>query len=506
MSIAKRSLLAARWNAFGNLLRVTMQFAVGIVLARSIGPHEFGLVAVAIILVGFGQMFVDFGFNAAIVQTKDLAADDIDVLGTLQLIIGGLMTVAMASGAMVIASIFGQPTAAPIIAGMAWMFLLRSFGQNAIALLNRDLRFREVQLGGTVGYVVGYIVVGIPLALSGCGAWSIVCAQLVQSGLTSAIAIWQVGHVARIKLKRPPASMLRFGQLVLSANLGSWALANVDALIVGRIAGATDLAFYNRSMTLANAPVQALLSSLQTVLFAATARAQDNPDGCRRALFTCFASMSLVTCPILFAVATVPNTVLMAMYGPAWIGAAPLLTPLCVTAVVNGIVGFLGPVLMGVGRIERETRAQWTAVLIMLPILLIAGSHSTLALAWAVAALSIIRFGLLTHAMNGILQLKLKEIVSSLLPGLLIGVFAALGANGCDDFYRLSSPLSQLFAAMAGALLGAVIGAVFAHRLIAKGPVGEVLLSMEVVPLPIRLWVGSARTIRAGRNVGLREK
>lgn len=492
--VGQRSLTAAKWNVVGNLFKVGMQFIVGIILARVIGPQEFGLVAVAILLVGFGQMFVDFGFNAAIVQVKELREDEFDALGTLQILVGALMTFCTIMSADLVARFFGQPAAGPVVAGMAWMFFLRALGQNALALLNRDLRFRAVQFGGTLGYTVGYLVIGIPLAYAGWGAWSLVCAQLVQSGTTSILAIMQAGRFPRATFHRPPTAMLRYGGFVLTANLGSWALVNIDAVVVGHVAGPTNLAYYNRSVTLAAAPVQALLSGLQPVLFSATARAQDNPDGCRRALYTCFAATALIACPLLFAVAAVPSAVLSALYGPQWAYAATLLTPLCLAAVLNGFMGFLGPVIMGVGYIERETRAQWMSVFIMLPLLYLAGGVSTLAVAWIVVPLSGLRTFLLFHALNGVLPLRAKDIVRAILPGLIVGVFAALGASFCDNAMNVASAGLQLLGVVAGAAAGTAIGTFLTHRLILQGPLAYALLSSDVIPNSLKSWIEAVRT------------
>ncbi len=490
MSLAKRSARAALWNYGGNIARTVLQFGIGVLLARLLGPQEFGLVATAVLMVSLGQLFVDFGFNAAIVQTKDLRQSDIDSLGTLQILLGAGMSALAFVIAGAIADFFHEPEATWIIRAMGLMFFLRSIGQNAIALLNRDLRFRAVQISTVGGYVIGYIGVSVPMAFMGYGAWALVGGQLVQSALQSALAIHLYGHFHPLTLKRVRKEMLTFGRLVISANLGSWSLSNVDSLIVGHVLGSTSLAFYNRSMNLAMAPTQATLSGLQNVLFASASRAQDNPDGCRRALYFCLEMMMLTLGPVLCAIAACSSTVLLAIYGKQWIFAAPLLTPLCVAAVVNGLVGLFGPIIMGIGRIERETRAQWIAALLMAPSVYWATHYSAVAVAWSIIGLYLVRLALLIHALHAALPLSGARLARATLPGVVLSSVSA-GLTAAADIMLRGSEFVMLrltVDVLAGGA-GSIIGFALCHRVILRGELGAMLQSTNHLPGFFRSWL-----------------
>lgn len=490
MSLAKRSAGAALWNYGGNITRTLLQFGIGVLLARLLGPEEFGLVATAVLMVSLGQLFVDFGFNAAIVQTKDLRQSDIDSLGTLQILLGAAMSALAFVAAGPIAAFFHEPDATWIIRAMGLMFFLRSIGQNAVALLNRDLRFRAAQISAVGGYIVGYVLVALPMAFMGYGAWALVGGQLVQSALQSALAIFLQGHFHPLTLKGVRKEMLTFGRLVISANLGSWSLSNVDSLLVGHVLGSTNLAFYNRSMNLAMAPTQATLSGLQGVLFASASRAQDNPDGCRRALYFCLEMMMLTLGPVLCAIAMCSTTVLLAIYGQQWVFAASLLTPLCLAGVVNGVVGLFGPIIMGIGRIERETRAQWIAAAIMVPCVYLATRHSAVAVAWSIIGLYLIRLMLLFHALHTALPLSVARLARAVLPGVVLCFLSAGFAGAADSLLSRGAPVMLRLAVdvVAGGT-GVVIGFAVCHRIILRGELGNMLQGASSVPLTVRNWL-----------------
>jgi O-antigen/teichoic acid export membrane protein len=345
-----------------------------------------------------------------------------------------------------------------VIRAISFMFVLRALGQNATAVLNRALRFRAVQTGVITGYVAGFILVAVPMAFAGMGAWSIVVGQLVQATLTSVITVVQVGQMARPTLHGLRPDMIAYGKKVISANLGSWSLSNMDQLLVSHLAGTTSLALYSRSMMLAMMPSQTILSGLQNVLFATAARAQENPDGCRRALLTSLEFLVVIGCPLLFAIAATSRTVLLALYGARWAEASPLLAPLCIASVVNGVLGVFGPIIMGLGKVERETRAQWAAALIMLPVVYLMGHISVVAVAWSIIGLYGIRLALLYRGLHSILPLDMQGVLRALLPGIALGLFAAAGAAACDHTPEAWNPLLRLGMVVAGAGLGCIVG------------------------------------------------
>ena len=502
-NLARRGAIAAAWNYGGNLTRVGLQFGIGVLLARLIGPEGFGVVAITLAIISLGQIFVDFGFNAAIVQTRDLKASDVASLGTLQILVASTMTIVMYLSAGQISRFYHQPGALHVIQAMSLMFVIRGFGQTSVALLSRELKFRSVQLGSISGYVTGYILVGVPMAFSGYGPWSLVAAQLVQTFVSSVLAILQVGQFHRISVRGIRRDMLLFGQRVLSANVGSWTLVNVDSVVVGHVLGSTPLALYNRAFTLANTPAQAVLSGLQGVLFAATSRAQDNPEGCRRAFYTCVELFTLMLAPILLTVALTPRTVLQSLYGPEWSEATDLLPPLCIAAVIGGILGFFGPIIMGLGRIEKETRAQWMAAIIMVPTVYTAAHWSALAVAWSIVVIYLIRAVLLYRALDSILSLDHRRVLVAAVPGGAAAVIAASAGFGVDQLAQHWPLFIRLFAIVGAAGLGALVGLLACFPMLRSGALGSAIRKSNMLPPWVADLIGLTRskpqdTIRSG--------
>ena len=75
--ISQRSYQALIWNYSGSAVSMSSQFIIGIVLARLLGPEAFGIVAIGMLMIGIGNLVVDFGFGAALIQGKSVTERDI---------------------------------------------------------------------------------------------------------------------------------------------------------------------------------------------------------------------------------------------------------------------------------------------------------------------------------------------------------------------------------------------------------------------------------------------
>lgn len=395
--LIRPALAALKWNYLGVAARTASSFIIGIVLARILGPKPFGEVAVAWLVIGLGNLMADCGFGAALVQRRDLSTDDIRFVFTAQLGLGILLTSILAGAAPLVASIFRQPEVTPIVRALALVFALQGFGLTSQNLLKRDLAFRKLQIAQVVSYLVGYLALGIPLAFLGFGVWSLVAAQLAQSCLNSALLFWAAGHSLRPRLLHPRRELTSFGGKVIAVNLVNFAIGNVDTAFVSRAFGAVSLGLYNRSMVLMMAPTNAVVATLQAVLFPVYSRAQERPDALRRGFLTSIAAVAVCIFPVFFTVAVIPRTVIEGLYGDRWIAAVPLLVPIALSRPFFASMALAGPLLWGVGKVEQELRVQIAVVLTMIPALLLASRFSLGAVAWAVFAVLTLQSILMTR-------------------------------------------------------------------------------------------------------------
>ncbi len=483
--LGQRAASALKWNYAGALVRAACQFVTGIVLARLLGPHPYGIVAVAWLVIGVGTLFADLGMSAALVQRKSVSESQIRHVFTLQLGAGLALTAAAAALAQPLAAFYGEPDLRGVMFWLGPLFLIQSGGQTATALLKRELRFRAVQTSQIVSYLTGYCGAGIPLALLGFGVRSLVASQLIQALLYSILVFRAAPHSVRLLVLRRD-SAFGFGVQVIGTNIVNWLIGNLDGALVGRRFGTTGLGIYNRAQVLITYQAANIVSVLQNVLFSAYSRAQDSREASRDAYVASLAAVSLILAPVFLTIAAAPRTTLDALYGHRWLSASSLCVPLALAAPFNLAMSLAGPLLWANARVLAELRAQLAACVAAIGLFLLAAGISARAVAWACFAAAALRCGLLTSAVMAVLRLPARRLARNL-SGAAMSCLLAWGAAFAADRLLEASHLPPLLRL----------------ALVAMAAVAPVAASVMSWPKAI---LGPCLASAAGRNLALLPK
>lgn len=431
-NLATRSISALKWNYAGVAFRAFCQLAVGVVLARLLGPEPFGIVALAMLFIGVCNLFADSGLASALVQREQIDDQDVRFVFTCQVVLGAALTVAGLLLVQGFASFFGSPDSVAPMRAMLCLFIIQALGQTSVALLRKSLDFRSIQQISVGSYLIGYLLIGIPAAVAGLGVWSLVLANLSQ------VSMCTVGYVLRAHAplgwaSKPSSSgLVQFGFKVVAANLSSWLIMNLDSLFIGRMLGVNALGLYNRALTLVASPTGAFVTGLQGVLFAACSRAQRSQGKLQRAYLGATTAVALVCLPLFLSVAAVSDSVILVLYGHEWSGAAPALVPLALAMPLMAMLALAGPLLASIDRVSKEVRAQVITLALLWPLIYLASGYSMVAVAWVMLLGYGVRWALLTNAVLSALGLGWRQLEASIRIPFALAVAIALAAVSVD--------------------------------------------------------------------------
>ena len=389
-SVAASAVSGVRWNYVGNVFSIVCSMTIGAVLARILGPGPFGQAIVASTIYGFVNLFVNGGFSQALIQLKDLPLIAVRRTFTTQMGLGLLMTGLVIVLAPFLARQFHTPSAVPVIRAMAWIITFQAFGLVSAALLRREMRFKAVQYSAICGYVVGYVLIGLPMAMKGFGVWSLVAAYLIQALVNSLLMYASVRHTLLLSFHLPDRNITTFGGAVVGSNLVNWGHSNFDNLASSRL-GPFSLGLYGRACNLAYQPVTAVATTVQSVLLSASARVQDRPEILRRVVLSMLAIVFGLIGPAYLTLACIPDTVILGLYGTKWVTSVPLMVPMALAMPFWGGMSLLGPVLSGLGKPQLEFWPQAITCAMAAVAFFVASHYSILAIAWALFGISTIR-------------------------------------------------------------------------------------------------------------------
>ncbi|WP_431278374.1 lipopolysaccharide biosynthesis protein [Leifsonia poae] len=321
--------------------KVLVQVVSVVVLARLLSPHDYGLIAMVLAIIGVGELFRDFGLSSAAIQATTVTRGQRDNLFWVNAGIGAVLCVLVFLGAGLIAAAFGQPDLVPIAHALSLTFLINGLGTQYRADLVRRLRFSSVATADITAPAVA-LLIAIGGALLGWGYWALVAQQLSQALVLLIVLIIAAGWIPRLPRRGESISgFVRFGWNMLASQLVAYIANNVDNVLVGVRFGTVSLGLYSRAFQLLMTPLNQVRIPLTTVALPIFSRLKDERDRfadwlCRGQLalgYTIVAGLALV------AGAAEPLTAIL--LGSQWMEAAPILRLFAIAGIFQ-ILAFVG--------------------------------------------------------------------------------------------------------------------------------------------------------------------
>jgi PST family polysaccharide transporter len=307
------------WTSLGRLALQVANLVALIVTSRYITPAEFGLFAPAVIIASLTYAVADGTFATALLQRKVLEDDHVRVSFWASLLTALAGTVVLMAGSPLVERAFGFASLAQVIAVSALMLPPSLVAAVPTALLQRQMRFRELTTVSIGTAVVARIVPTIVLAVAGFGVWALVIGYVAQAYATLALLLWR----ARPSLAWPSdwhhaREVVGFGGRVMAIQSLNQVASNVDNVLVGRLLGAVALGFYSRIFALMMLPVNLLGSSAQQVLFPRFARSQDDREALRSQLYAAVDLVNGLALPLSVLLIVVADSLVLVVLGSAW--------------------------------------------------------------------------------------------------------------------------------------------------------------------------------------------
>jgi len=345
-----RGIRGGVWAAGNAIASAALAFLNFVVLSRILGPESFGLMAMIDASLALGQTLLATSLAESLIQIPRLRSDHKDTLfWTLQALSGGLVLVAiLLRGA--VEQYFVQEGLGRLLAATSFVLYLRATGAVPRALLARELRFAATTQATITAGAVG-AVIGLCLALTGHGVWSLVFLQLATAAVEMLI-LW------RKSAWKPRArwSLSRFNELWrFSASRG---LVNVlhyidnqvPRIILGRVAGAAELGQFVIARRLVDTTADTLLSPIKDVAMPTFAQAQDDMKETRRVYCGGSRLTATVVFPAFAGIALIAPMLVPLALGKRWIGTVPLIQLFALNAYRRSFNIWNSALLRGLGR------------------------------------------------------------------------------------------------------------------------------------------------------------
>ncbi|MEO8219699.1 MAG: oligosaccharide flippase family protein [Specibacter sp.] len=446
---------ASRAFALSLLNTVISRFGtigIGIVLARLLGPEQFGTYAIAFVALIAILSFNELGVSLAIVRWPGDPKEIAGTVTTISMVSSTIIFLGAFAGAPYFAAAMGDPEATNVVRVIASCVVINGAVATPAALMQRDFLQGRRMVIDQVNVWLG-AVVSVVLVMAGYGAMSLAIGRVLASLVAAALFIKYSPLPVRFGFnKEKLRPLLMFGLPLAGSSIVVFAVGYADQVIAGKMLGAVALGLYVLAFNLSSWPTSIFSQPLRGVAPPVFARLQHDPPAMRAAMLSLMGVVSAAVLPVVAVMAGAAVPLVTFVYGTEWAPAAAALTWLAGFAAFRIIFELIYDYLVVLGISGAIFKVQIVWLLVLIPALLAGATWGGLAglaaAPVAVAALVVLPIYLKMLTARGF---KVKDFVAKVWLSVAVAVPVAGGS------YLLALRIdSDLIAVLAATALGTV--------------------------------------------------
>ena len=420
----KKAIKASLWLISSKFLSIGLRFGFISIAARILEPEDFGLVNAAMIVISITDMISLVGVGAGLIYYKDSSDKVINTSVAFSFVLGLLfmgLTIACSDW---LETFFGMEELSFILKILSVVFLFKAMSLINAALLERELKMKQIALSTLAGFGIGYCAVGISLALLDFGYYSLVFGIIAQHFISSTLLLIFSPLKFRFEFDFVQfRQVLSYGSGVSLSSILGWLNKKGDNFFVGRYLGASSLGLYSQSFNLMDAIQMFIGNTVNKVFFPYLRSKTDVKKESIQYFFLLSEYTIFLITPFVFVAYFFAPEIINILYSDGWEQMIALFQIFILTLPIRLVTKYAGVILQSNGKILALQLNQLIYFFIVLIYFLVFFDYNLNTVSLVVAAATIVRFvsSILMLFTNRIFSIQLFG-TKLLLPFLIQGV------------------------------------------------------------------------------------
>lgn len=317
------------WSGIDSFASSGITFIVGIVLARLLSPSQFGTIGLATVFIAIMNSIVDCGFSSAIIRKQNIKDVDYNTAFYTNLVISIFLFICTFLLAPYIGLFFNNPELSSVIRALCSILVINAFALVQRSKLTKEVNFKiQTIISISASIVSGCI--GIILAASGYGVWSLVGQQISRQTINTFL-LW-IFNKWRPQLQFSITSfkeLFNFGSKLLVSGIIDNICNELATIVIGKVNSPATLGQYSRAKSFSSIFSSNLTSVIQRVTYPVLSKLQDNEEQLVTYYRKICRVLMYISCVFMFTLAASAKEVILALIGPHWHDAILYLQLIC---------------------------------------------------------------------------------------------------------------------------------------------------------------------------------
>lgn len=408
------------WKLMERIGTNGITFIVSIVLARILAPKEYGLISLITIFITIANVFVQSGFNTALIQKKGADEIDFSTVFYVSLLIAGFLYLILFFSSPYIANFYDEPQLTLLLRVLSITLIFGAINSIQNAIIAREMQFKKLFYSSLSSILVSGII-GIVMAYRGFGVWSLVWQQLSNQFFISVImwftVRWRPKFLFSLGRLR---GLFSYGSKILISELLGTLYLDLRVVVIGKLYTSSTLGYYNRGKQFPSVIIANLDGSIQSVMLPVFSSHQDNRKRIKEMLRRSIVTSSFLVLPAMTGLAIIAEPLVKLMLTDKWLPCVPFLQIFCVVYAVIPMQKANLQAIKGLGYGDTILKLEIVKKIFGIIILCVTTFHGVYAIAFGELLSSLVSTAVNAYPNIKYINYGLKEQFKDVLPSLVL--------------------------------------------------------------------------------------
>ncbi len=356
MNLKQKAITGVKWTTLSSAVNALLQLTQLMILARFLTPHDFGLVAILMVVIGFSQIFVDFGLSKAIIYNQHITASQLSTLYWLNIILSLVIFGIIFLSSSFIATFYNEPSLSNLIILVSSSLIIQAFGQQFRTLFQKELQFNVLAKIDIFAASISFMS-AISLAINGFGVYALIYPVLIMAALKSILLVYKgiVHHKPKIAFNIfEIKDFLAFGSYTVGNGIVSTVATQIDVILIGKLLGTETLGLYSIIKELILRPSQLINPIITKVSFPAMAKVNNDVEKVKNIYLKLINYVSSINFPIYIASFILAPEIISLFLGDKWLNGVEIFQILSIWALIRSRGNPIGSLVMAMGKPQYE--------------------------------------------------------------------------------------------------------------------------------------------------------
>lgn len=462
MSLKQKTISGVAWSFAEAILIKGLSFVAMLLLARWLGPTDFGLIGMIAVFIAIGRSLVDSGMSLSIIRTTDADDSDFSTVFFMNMAMSFLVYAILFFAAPYIAIFYEQEILVEIIRVYCLSFIISAFSAVQLAILTKEMKFKRLVLLTAPSTIAG-VVVGLTLGYYDYGVWSIV-AMLLTTQVVLSILLW-INASWKPSLNYSKKKFFyhyKFGYKIMLSGLLDTIFNNSYNVIIGKYFPVETLGFYERAKRFNDYPSVTITGIVRKVTYPMLAQLQNDVPRLSVIYRKMIKVAFFIVAPFMLGGAAIAKPLFELVLGASWLPAVPFFQVLSLAAILYPIHAFNVNILQVFGRSDWFLKLEVIKKILMAISIFVGFQFGIMGLIWSSVFSSVISLLINTHYSSRLIDYSTKNQLLDMLPILLSAglIFFVMyfSAQLLNDYHQIAQ---ITFASLTGILFYLLVHSFF---------------------------------------------